>query len=347
MWNRAPGGVELSDPSPFGAAEALSLPDRPLAHAAVLPVLGIPVRFESDAAPVVAAVEEALRVWRALERRAELLSPAPRARPRVRLLLRGEAGEPGGALPLAARLVGRERILVASAGAAAWADVPGMEAVGHVAPALLEDPERFREVLDTLVLFLLTRLDRHPVHAAAVALGARGLLLAGPSGAGKSSLAYAAHRAGLRVLSDDAVYVQLDPRCRVWGLARPFHLVPEAAAHFPELINAPIVLRGNGKRKILVAAGGSGTPDDAPVLDQPGLCILERGRGAVAFERMSADAAVERLLGALEPGFDLFRETIEPVLRALAAGGAWRLRLSDEPAAAIACIVEILDAPPG
>jgi serine kinase of HPr protein (carbohydrate metabolism regulator) len=53
-----------------------------------------------------------------------------------------------------------------------------------------------------------------------IGTGGAALLLAGSAGSGKSTLAYAASKAGLEVFSDDAAYIQLEPR-RVWGVVRP------------------------------------------------------------------------------------------------------------------------------
>ena len=46
------------------------------------------------------------------------------------------------------------------------------------------------------------------LHAAAVAVDGRGILLPGPSGAGKSTIFRRAHRSGLGVLSDDLVWLR-------------------------------------------------------------------------------------------------------------------------------------------
>ena len=327
----------------FAAARALPLPDQPLACELVLPVLGVPVRFETGAALLHDGIERTFGAWRTAARLAEPFpAPLPPIQPRIVLHLADD--EPATPAQLATEVEGR-RLLVAGSGLVGRAEVDRMAAVARVTPRLAADADRLRDALATLTLFLVTRLDREPVHAAAVGLGTAGLVLAAPSGTGKSTLAYAAHRAGLRVLSDDAVYVQLRPRCRVWGLAGPIHLSPTATAHFPELAGAPVTLRPNGKRKIAVhlAQPGSSAPDtEPPVFERTGLCLLERGADDVALEPIPVDAAVDRIASNLDPGFDLFRDTIAHRIRALAAGGAWRLRLSPDPNAAIPRIRELL-----
>lgn len=330
----------------FAAARALPLPEQPLACELVLPVLGIPVRFEADATLLHDGIERTFGAWRTAARLADAFSsPLPPAQPRVVLRLAGGDDEPATPAQLATEVEERRRLLIAGSGLDGWAEVDRMAAVARVAPWFAADADRLRDALATLTLFLVTRLDREPLHAAAVRLGTAGLVLAAPSGTGKSTLAYAAHRAGLRVLSDDAVYVQLRPRCRVWGLAGPIHLPPTAVAHFPELAGAPVTLRPNGKRKIAVhlAQPGSSTPDtEPPVFERTGLCLLERGADDVALEPIPVGAAVEQIASNLDPGFDLFRDTIAHRIRAVAAGGAWRLRLSPDPNAAIPRVRELL-----
>src|SRR5690606_20326200 len=223
--------------------------------------LGIPTRFESDSAELLATIQTAYGEARAGE------SPTPgsggqgASAPRVVLLYgteRADAPESDGGAPLRVA-ADRDLLLLDAPDVLGRARRTGMTAVARLAPALLAAPERLRAVLDALVLFLLTPLDRQPVHAAAVAHGGAGLALAGHGGAGKSTLAYAALAAGLDVLGDDAVYVQLEPTPCVWTLRRPLHLTPEAASWFPELAGRPAIPRAHGTRRIAVMPA-AGTP---------------------------------------------------------------------------------------
>ena len=354
-----------------GIATARALAPPPagsLRHAVQLLPLGIPTRFESDAPGLLAAVRTAYG-----ETRADA-APAPgpggqgSAAPRVVLLsatqrAEAPASDTGAALRVAAD---REILLLDAPDAHGRACRAGMTAVARLAPALLAAPERLRPVLDALVLFLLTPLDRQPAHAAAVAHGATGLALAGRGGAGKSTLAYAAQRAGLDVLTDDAVYVQLEPALHVWTLRRPLHLAPETAKWFPELAGRSTILRVNGKRRIPVPTrsparsspavpppppgwkgGEAWTPAPPPAghaARRWGLCLIERTPGAApAAVPIAADEAVARVVADLEPGFDVWRDTIGARVAALARGGAWRLRVGDDPRAAAPVIRELLD----
>lgn len=332
-----------------------------LRHAATLLPLGVATRFEADSAELLATVQTAYDEARAEE------SPAPgpggrgaSAIPRVVLLSGTErADAPGsdGGAPLRVA-ADRDLLLLDAPDALGRARRTGMAAVARLAPALLATPERLHAVLDALVLFLLTPLDRQPVHAAAVAHGGAGLALAGRGGAGKSTLAYAALAAGLDVQGDDAVYVQLEPAPRVWTLRRPLHLAPEAARWFPELAGRPAVLRANGKRRIAVMPAARTAPDAPPpaagwkggaavppltAVRTWGLCVLERVPGAApGAVPIAAEDAVAHVVTNLEPGFDVWRETIGARVAALARGGAWRLRVGDDPRAAVPVIRELL-----
>jgi len=239
-------------------------------------------------------------------------------------------------LPLDIRVEG-PRISLVGDGVSGWADVSRGHARCVAAPWVLDDPQRFAaEVLDTLLLFVATRRGRVPVHASGVVAGGTAAVLAGPSGTGKSTLALAAHRAGLPVLSDDTVYVQREPGFRVWGLPRPIHVFPDDA---PRDGDGAMRLRsGRWKRAVPLPAA-------PPPVERAALFLLERG-GRVALQAIDTETAVERMLALLEPGFDDFRRELPGVVRALAAGGAWRLTLSAHPADAVRLVRRALERAP-
>ena len=212
----------------------------------------------------------------------------------------------------------------------AGADAGRGHAWCRVADADAFDDPGFREqVLDCLILWLLTRNGRTPIHASAFAVGSTAILLAGRSGSGKSCLALAAHSAGFPLLSDDTVYLEAERKFRVWGIPRPVHLFPEDA---PQQEGAPIRLR-NGKRKRAIALPAPLRPVTA---DAATLCVLQRG-DRVSLESLSPSAALTAL-GPLEPGFDLLAADIAAGLRRITRRGAWRLTLSAEPKEAIALL---------
>jgi hypothetical protein len=196
-----------------------------------------------------------------------------------------------------------------------------------VSAAYLEQPTALRlEVLGPLMLMLLTRRDRTPLHASAFIADGLAVLLAGRSGAGKSCLARAADLAGLQVLSDDTVFVQLEPRLKVWGWPTAAHLlaqdVPGAAG--------PTRSRKGKVKQIVPLRSASPT---AVSCDRAVLCFLSR-ETAPGLTRISATAVQERLW-PLDEGFDLLPGPIAEAVARLSARGAWELRLSSQPAEAI------------
>lgn len=238
--------------------------------------------------------------------------------------------------PCARVEVSGSRLHLRCDGVSGVADAVRGRARVRVADSVLAD-EAFlgRNVLDTLLLFLVTARDRQPVHAAGVLLGGGAWVLAAASGTGKSTLAFAAHRAGLTVLSDDAVYLQTRPRLRVWGLRRPVALPADAAAFFPELRGLTPLRRPDGREKVLAPLGGA-VPAGGWSAPPAGLCLLTRDGGSTGgAERLDPEAAVAALVSSLQPGFDRFAATLGAPLLALARRGAWRLALPPDPSAAV------------
>jgi hypothetical protein len=300
--------------------------DVALPYAVELPVLGVPVRFEVSVPQALAAVERAYGAWGAIAARPELVSPD-----RVRVRLCVQPGDEGGQShpAIRARMPDNDRLLLHTTGSIGLADAERLEAHAYVTAALLASGDHFQHgLLDALTLFLVTQLDRQPVHAAGIARGGVGLLLAGPSGAGKSSLAYVAVRAGYDLLGDDTVYAQLTPRLRVWGLGRPVVLPRAARECFPDLGNVTVVRRGDDM-KLLVTTGDH-LLRAVSFVERVGLCLLAR-TPRLALRQLTSEAIVSHLRAGLEPGFDRFGATIGLALAQIAARGAWRLDLAGPP----------------
>ena len=305
-------------------------------RALTLPVMGIPVRFETDAPEVMAAVDDAFGAWRA-GATDEAWEREP-VRMRIRLVPGAEDGHP----PLRQRWAG-SRMWVRAGESRGRADCAGRMAAARVTPGLVRDREHFRTgILGALTLWMLTALDRQPLHAAALERDGRVLLLAGPSGVGKSTLVYAASRAGLRVLAEDAVFLQAGAAPRVWGMPGSVHLLPDAVRWFPELAGAVPALRANGKTKIgidLRAAGAAAPPRG---VERVGICLLARGV-MPSLEMLPPHAIEAGLTVQLEPGFHRFADTIGDPVRRLAARGGWRLTLPASPQEAIPLLHRMFD----
>jgi hypothetical protein len=215
------------------------------------------------------------------------------------------------------------------------ADAVARTASCHIAHEFLFFPMLLRErVLDPLILFIITRNGRAPVHAAGFIVEGLAVLLAGPSGAGKSCLALAADRAGHRVLSDDTIYMQHDPTLKVWGRPTAAHLLPHDAIG---LVSARQRSRG-GKLKEVVPFRTKTTNELCG--SQAALCILARGE-APRLRRLDRKEALSRLR-RLETGFDLIAGVVDRAHIALCRDGAWELSLSRDSSDAITCIERAL-----
>lgn len=292
-----------------------------------IPVLGVPVRFELPAR----LVEPVARHFGGERDRrpAAEVGPGGSTVPVVRIEL-GDGRLPRDASdPPALRFetMSPTRLRMVGEGVDAEADAARGRARAVLHPATTEDPETFGHgVLRTLVLFLVTARDRLPVHAAAVWVGGRALLLAAAGGTGKSTLAYALLRGGADVLADDAVYLQSSPRLAVWAMGARISLPEDARARFPELAGVPATRRADGRTRILVPlSGGEGHRRG---VEPRGICLLVREvTGAGTIERLEPAAVVDVVAAELAPGFDRFADTMRAPLAAVARRGAWRVRL--------------------
>lgn len=317
-----------------------------LRHVVELPVLGLTVRFESNSQAVLDVIEEVFGVWRALTGMPDLIQPASSVR--VRLIVHDGDEGPATHAPVVCRLPDPDRLLVQTPGSVGLLDLGRRDAVAYVTPALLADRAHAQYALLHIMTFpLLVQYDRYPLHAAMIARGPIGLLLAGPAGTGKSPVALRARHEGLEVLSDDIVYVQLKPVFRVWGdLPGRVYLTPDAGAHFPDLAGHAPTLLANGTEKLLVrfpydwsAQGGR-----APVASRAGVCLLQRNGGRASVAPASPEE-VQAFLGTeLGIARTIFGPGLDEAVAVLAAGAGWKLSLSGDPADALPFLDEMLNA---
>jgi hypothetical protein len=320
----------------------LSADDVALPHVDTIPVMGLPTRFATNESAMLEIVEEAFGVWRALEGH-DVVESSSEHVVHVRIVVvahgRGDALDTGGA-PISHEMSDDLRFTARSAGSTAATDPARRVATISATRALVADRRRFRtEMLEAVVLALLSCYDRHPVHAAAVAHRGHALLLAAPSGTGKSTLAYACHAAGLDLLGDDHVRVQLAPSMRVWGWPGRVRLLAESAARMG-VADRP-VWSANGKVKTVIdtrrdVSAGRLVANDAT------LCVLARGGGGVSLEPLAPDALARALEEQLAPGFDRFPARWPAVVHALTTRGGWRLTLSSDAHDAVPLVRELL-----
>ena len=316
-----------------------------LAYDVELPVLGIPVRFESNSRQVIDAVNRSFGVWSSLTSHPELLASDSA---RVRLIVHeGEEG-PEQHAEVRYRCPSSDRLLLATRGSFGVAEAGvgrnRLEAYAFVTPGLVADTAHFQySFVEALTLMLITGRDRHPVHAATLARDGAALLLVGPTLAGKSTLSYAAHLSGVSVLGEDVAYVQLRGEFRVWAMPGRLHLPTDAAGHFPELSGRAATLQANGKEKIAIELPTGGREDLIPVARRARVCLLSPGAAVARIETADRSEIRAALLDRLEPGFDLYPETDAPAADALAGEGGWRLHLSKDPHESVPLIQEMID----
>ncbi|MFL5381440.1 MAG: hypothetical protein ACJ8GN_02825 [Longimicrobiaceae bacterium] len=323
--------------SPEPTLHAVRLAPARLFASVTLRVLGLPLRVESDSARVIDAAREAFGG-------AEEARPAQRAEARIRIDVR--RGGPDDAGPVSHGSPRRQLLILSSPGCRGFADNLLGEAVAEVGEGLLDDAEHFRcGVLEALALFMLARRDRDPLHAAAVVRDGTALLLAGRSGVGKSTLVYAAARSGLQVLSEDAVYLQLNP-FRAWGMQRYLHLTPGSVRFFPELEGVRPRLLANGKTKLALDLRTYAPATACTSADRAGVCLLARGPEP-GIEPLGIEEVVDALTAAPEPGFDVYAQTVGARVRLAAQRGAWRMTLPPDPADAVPMLHQMLDAVEG
>jgi hypothetical protein len=275
--------------------------------------LGIPTLVISDDPQLIAAAASAYSYWSV---------EAPVSEPSVELRLETADASPIDKVCLDITVEG-SRLRLTGLGAKGVADATTRKAHAYLPMGVAGDPGAFVEVVDTLLLFILARNGRTPVHASAFMLDNLAILLAGPSGSGKSSLAHAASVRGFPVLSEDMIFVQGEPSFAVWGFPRPIHLLPADAPPGDH----PIRTR-NGKHKASVPA-----PRVQVRSEQSALLILARGE-SIQLRQISGREAVRALM-KLDEGFDLLEKESRAAAEELARHGPWRLTLSDDAGAAV------------
>ncbi len=185
--------------------------------------------------------------------------------------------------------------------------------------------------LDALAYACLTQQYLTPIHAACVARGGEGILLAGGPGAGKSSLAWACARAGLTYVCDDASWLlrgAAEPT--ILGKPQRLRFRPEALDLVPELRGIPRLKTVIGKRSFEIR------PADVPGLATARRCrawrlvfLDRRDAGPAELAAIDAEEAEGRL-AALQPHYET-RVADEHAASAarLVARGAQVLRYGD------------------
>ena len=310
----------MTDSVDFVATHDPLLRNPSLDYEVTLPVLGLPTRFESNSRHVIETVDRTFGHWRAL-----MSTQTPAVQPlRVRIVVHD--GQEDSTRPIRVRYIAPDpvRIIAQSSGSIAISDPARGESVAFISTTAAGDRDHFREAfLEATTFGLLAHFDRHPIHAAAIALEGRAVLLVGASGAGKSTLAHLAHGAGIDVMSEDRVWIQLEPSVTVWG--SPGHV--------------RLRVDGTSDKRVVPLAPAAGTASHRAT--SAVVCVLDRGATA-SLDRIDSATLREALTQDVAPGFDRFPSRHQTCASALAACGGWRLTLSSDPRAALPLLQQLL-----
>jgi hypothetical protein len=313
-----------------------------LDHAVEIPLFGIAVRFETNSAYVRDLVDDTFGAWRALP--ADLITRREPLRITVQVI-DGSERAPENVLPSLRYICYDDaRYLIHTPGSVAMVDPERGEASAYVTADLASHRTLFRHsVLEAIALSLVAHHDRHPIHASAVGRGNHVVLFAGASGTGKSTLAYMAHAAGLDVLTEDALWVQLDPGLRFWGWARHIHLRADATRFFPELIGKAIRdTDASGKIAVDIRREHEAHSFEK---SQGTVCVIDRAGGSPSLERVSRAELISILTDQLTQGYDRYPQRLESTVSAVAGDGGWRLTLTDDPREALPLLMKLVDGP--
>jgi hypothetical protein len=313
----------------------------PLEHRARFPLLGLPLEFRSNSPAVIAAAEQAFGRWRDLP--PDLIEPSDPLT--IDLIVHPAQDDQQRSLPQAQfiqRLHG-DCFIAASGANLLTARRDHGQALGFVTPELVADSAHFRyNVLECLGLLLASWRDRTPIHAGAVAHAGRVALLVGASGSGKSTLCYACARAGISLLAEDVVYVGMRDRLQLWGNPWRIHLLPDAPQFFPELIDRPVQIQSNGKRKLAVDLA---EPDSTLLhcyAERAVVCLVRRHKShASTLTPIEPQAAATTIRHNREAGFDLY-SSAGIIAEALAAGGVYQLNVGSNLSGAVELLRDLL-----
>ena len=313
--------------------------DAPLEHVVLFTVADVPVRVESNSDLVTVAA--ATRHGAPFLGATAAAAAAP-CRLQVRVRRGGMPSDDG--VDVRWSFPSRDRASVAASGLSATLDLAAGVAVIDADESFVRSAALFqRTVLEGMLFTLLTRRDRHPVHSGALCAGDVALLLRGSSGVGKSTLAYVAHRAGIGVLADDSVRVQLEPELRVWGDGPTprVHLLEDARDEFAELRDHAVSRPSSGGVRKLAVALPAPAVEWSPFARAARVCLLTRA-GTVSVRNATAREIFDTLMHSPEAELDLAPEQRDRVAAALASPGGWHLTLSNRASEAIPHLRDML-----
>ena len=181
------------------------------------------------------------------------------------------------------------------------------------------------------------------LHAAAVVIAGRTVVLRGAGGSGKSTLAYAAARSGHGLLAEEVTWFDpTGPTPTLRGAPWTVHLESDSVALFPEVADIAVTTRAGGPPKLAVdvaALSGNRCVEQASL--GPIVFLEHRAGGAAPWNRLAALEAGARFdAGLLDAERTQRPDRLASARDVLVGHGAFNLRFS-EPASALVALAEI------
>jgi len=310
-----------------------------LPHQITFPLLGAPVTFASNAPQAIELARSTYGGWAALDAGLITVPPA-----RLDIVVEPRDGLPPRSAGLT--ILRADARYEAHAGSVLMTcELATRRAEARLPATVLdEDPAWYRWFVNGLALLPASQHDRCPLHAAAFVIGDTAVVVLGSSGRGKSTLAYAACRAGHRLLQEDTVFVAIEGGLRLWAHLDRLCLAPDTVRWFGELADLPPTVMPHGKQRLVVPLEAFGI---RPALTQAGpmmLVELLRHNGSAACEPIEAAGLVDTVFANRETGFDMVRQPVEPVAATLRALPAYRVLSGPDPRATVAALEALVAA---
>lgn len=305
--------------------------DAPLNQVAEFPLLGVPLRIESNSATVIAAAHTSFCGWRRLSNNE--IAPIPPRMLRVVVQASDTLPSPSTALIQRAH---SGSFLAMGAGCMLTANYVAGHALAVVTPSFAADELALRyQVLECLALLLVYNQDRLPIQAGAITRGNHTILLLGASNSGKSTLSYAALRCGFSLLAEEGVALSSNDGLRFWGNPWRLHLPADAPRFFPELAHSAPQRHPNGKWRIILDSTEH-FPDQLRLsANEATLCILDHhARMDSRLEPIAPAEILQQLTQRTGSLYDLW-PLPAPVAQTLAAQGGYRLTMGRDLAGAV------------
>lgn len=185
-----------------------------------------------------------------------------------------------------------------------WFNLRTRRAYGLFSDETISDEFRwYKDILPTILGILAPVIDVVPVHAACLAKGGAGVLLAGRSGVGKSTLTVTLAQYGYSMLADDWTYLaETENNIGAWSVPVPVKLLPDAIDYFPELTSYSCGQSLNGEIAYEVSPQACFKLSRESSCEIRHIVLLERHKeSGVSISPITAEEAIDHLRSEIEP----------------------------------------------